>query len=61
MIVIICMCVIIIGFIILSTTEKSKEEERKHKCLFATTCKNAPICFHEEKESCFVERKIENK
>lgn len=61
MIIIICIGVIIVGFIMLSKAEKPKNETLKHKCLFATTCREAPKCFNEEKESCFVEREIENK
>lgn len=61
MIVIICICVMFVGFIILSKAEKPKENEIKHKCLYATTCKEAPKCFNEQKESCFIEKKIENK
>lgn len=61
MIIIICIGLIIVGFIMLSKTEEQKNEQIKHKCLFATTCRETPKCFNEEKESCFVQRKIENK
>ncbi len=53
MIIIICIGVIIVGSIILSKSEKPKNEIIKHKCLWTTTCKNASTCFNEEKESCF--------
>lgn len=57
-VVIICIGLIFIGGIMLSNAEEApKEEKRTHKCIFATTCKEAPTCLHEEKESCFVERK----
>ncbi len=61
MIIIICIGVIIVGSIILSKAEKPKNETIKHKCLWSTTCEKAPTCLDEEKESCFVERKIKNK
>lgn len=61
MIVIICICVVIVGFIILSKVEEPPNEQTKHKCLYSTTCKYAPTCLNEEQESCFVEKKAKNK
>lgn len=54
----ICLCIMAVGFIILLKSEKPKENEIQHKCLFATTCENAPTCFNEEKESCFREKQL---
>lgn len=61
MIIIICIGLTMLGFIMLSKTEEPTNEQIKHKCLYSTTCKYAPTCLDEEKESCFVERKIKNK
>lgn len=61
MIGIICFILMLVGFIILSKSkeqeQKSKENEIKHDCIFAVTCREAPRCLNERKESCFTERK----